>query len=263
MMTHSLSYTRIFHRAFSVGLASLLSACAALPAPQQPPLAPRPEPIPTITYVQHTAPQPSNYYDRQAPLTEPCWACFAFYSQGGGTRGHTAAVMDLKFVGTQDDVAFPRALTARIESDCAICEPAAIQAQTISNNPDSTIWAANFETYTRGRATVLEFNMGAANGGYVMHVVPTRTRDGFMSKIDAVIGVEGFGYDPYVTEIGSYINARIRPTEAMTIIPSDQGAVTITMTSDGRMKELWIKIDNRWFKQLWIDSVLVQQIPPN
>ncbi len=190
------------------------------------------------------------------PLNFPCWHCLAIESQGGGKYGATASILDLHVISSRDDVSFPRALVARIESWCQICQPAALTAQARGMVSDGTVWAANFETYGLGRGTVLELNMGTALGGYVLDVVPTRLASGAPSRIDAVLKVEGFGNDPTAAKVDRYIDARINPTTALIVIPSDQGPVTVMQTSDGRMKETWQKdIDGNWTRTLWIDGV--------
>lgn len=190
------------------------------------------------------------------PLNFPCWYCLAVASQGGGRSGATASIFDLHVISSKYDEGFPRAITARIESECENCQPTALTAQSRGLNPSVTVWAANLEAYSQGRASVAEFNMGAALGGYVLDVAPVRMPDGTPSRIDAILKVEGFKYDPGAAHISTYIDAKMNPDTALIRLPADQGAVTLFATADGRMREVWSKVaDGRWRRETFIDGV--------
>lgn len=187
----------------------------------------------------------------------PCLSCLAWVSGGGGRYGATASILDLHTISSASDVAFPRTLVARLESSCAACQPAAIQIQARGLTPSASVFAANFEAYSQGRASVSEFNIGAGLGGYVLDVVPVRMPDGARSKIDAVLKLEGFGGDVGAAQVGTVIDLRMNPTQAVIVIPADQGPVTVMQTADGRMKEVWAKdIYGHWGRQIIIDGVV-------
>lgn len=188
-------------------------------------------------------------------LNFPCWYCLAVVSRGAGRFAATSSIMDLHVISNKFDVAFPRALVARIESECEFCQPAAVTAQARGMNARSTVWAANLEAYSLGRASVAELNIGAALGGYVIDVAPVRLPDGNASNIDAVLKVEGFKYDPGAAKIGSYIEAKINPQTALVVLPADQGPVTLFATADGRMREVWSKgPDDAWHREVIVDG---------
>lgn len=188
-------------------------------------------------------------------LDFPCWYCLANVSEGGGRYGATSSIMDLHVISSKDDVAFPRALVARIETECANCQPAAIQAQVRGLNENTSVFGANIEAYGAGRGTSLELNIGVAKGGYVLDVVPVRLPNGNSSTVDSIIKVEGQSGDERAAKINNYIDARIRPERALIILPSNQGPVTILETSDGRMKQVWGR-DSRgaWKQTIYVDG---------
>ena len=250
--------------AILIGLLAV-SGCAGTPPPRETTITATTEiasalssvrsPITQMNFPQTTDPstQAALVVDRKADF--PCLTCLAFVSQGGGGYGATAAIMDLHVISSAADVAFPRALVARIESACAACQPAAFTAQARGTSAATTVWAANFEAYSTGRASVAELNIGAAGGGYVFDVVPVRQSNGSPSQVDAVLKVEGFGNDPGAAKVGTYVDARINPTTAIVSIPAGQGPVTITATADGRMREVWSQTaDGSWSRQLWNDG---------
>lgn len=191
-------------------------------------------------------------------LNFPCWYCLAIDSQGGGRAGATSAIFDLHVISSATDAAFPRALVARMDAACAVCQPTAITAQVRGSNPLGTVFGANLEAYSVGRAAVVEINMGAALGGYVLDVVPVRMPDGAPSRIDAVLKVEGAGGDSAAAVVGAVVEVKINPQRAVIVIPADQGPVTVMETADGRMKEVWAKDDaGKWSRQIIIDGVPV------
>ncbi len=212
--------------------------------------------IPLLTLLislAHAEPDVVTVTQRAADLS--CIYCSAFISDGGGTRGHTAALLDLHVISSRYDVAFPRALQARLESDCASCQPAAFTAQARGLSPTTTVWAANLEAYSEGRASVAELNIAARAGGYVLDVVPVRMPDGTASRVDAVMKVEGFEHDPAAAVVGAVLDVRVRPQAGVVVIPATEGCTIVVATADGRMREEWCLVAGAWSRRVVVDGV--------
>lgn len=250
----------------TIAFGLVLSACAAVPAPAQQPEpttagigteSALPQAVVGLNFPQTANPsnQPALVVNRAADF--PCLSCLAWVSAGGGQIGATATILDLHVISPASDTAFPRALVARMESDCAVCQPVAIQVQARGLNSATSVFGANFEAYGLGRASVAEFNIGAAMGGYVLDIVPVRLPDGSSSKIDAVMKVEGQGRDSGAAIIGAVIDLRVNPARAVVVIPAGQGPITVLETSDGRMKEVWAQsAAGVWGRQIIVDGVV-------
>lgn len=187
-------------------------------------------------------------------LDAPCIYCNAYISQGGGIYGHTASLMSLHVISSKYDVAFPRALVLKLETDCEFCQPAALQAH-VRGTANTSPFAANFECYSEGRCTGNEINIGARHGGYALDIIPVRLPDGSPSRVDAIMKIEGFGFDKGAADIDRIIDIRINPRIAVIVIPADQGPITVMQTADGRMKEVWEKTEFTWTRYYIIDGV--------